>query len=107
MSRSSRLRRKWAGALVEIRCRGCGRLLGLGPRDFRIYCDELCATDYPAQESTWSRQPGTNANSEARDALIECIFQVRSPAKSALAEYFGISRQRVDQIIANRTIKKA
>lgn len=78
--------------MVEIRCRGCGRLLGEGPRDFRIYCDAFCAEDYPAVES------------EGRDALIEAIFQKKSPAKAALAKYFEISRQRVDQIILARAI---
>lgn len=77
---------------VEIRCRGCSRYLGTGPSDFRIYCDDWCAEDYPAVEA------------EARDALIEAIHQEWSTAKAVLARQFGISRQRVDQILASRTI---
>ena len=76
--------------MVEIRCRGCHRLLGIGPADFRIYCEPSCAEDFPATAQ------------EGRDALIEAIFQEHSISKTGLAEEFGISRQRVDQIISQR-----
>jgi hypothetical protein len=78
--------------MVEVRCRGCKRLLGIGPADFRVYCDDMCATDYPV------------ATAEARDALIEAIFQKTSKSKTALASDFGVSRQRVDQILASRRV---
>ena len=79
--------------LVEVRCRGCGRLLGVAPADFRIYCDEQCADDFAAVAE------------EARDALIETIYQTKSPAKAALARSFDLSRQRVDQILMQRDMK--
>lgn len=79
--------------MVEVRCRGCGRLLGVAPADFRIYCDQMCAEDYPA------------VTAESRDALIEAVFQMRSPAKAVIAKSFGISRQRVDQILLARRIQ--
>lgn len=79
--------------LLEVRCRGCRRLIGVAPADFRVYCDEWCADDFPAVAS------------EGRDALIEAIYQHRGPSKSALGRLFGISRQRVDQILLQRDIK--
>jgi hypothetical protein len=79
-------------AMIEVRCRGCKRLLGVAPADFRIYCDEMCAHDYPV------------ATAEARDALIEAIFQKTSKSKTAIAADFGVSRQRIDQILAARKI---
>lgn len=79
--------------LVEIRCRGCRRLLGVGPTDFRIYCDAWCAADYPAFAQ------------EARDALIEAVYLETSPSQASLAKVFDISRQRVDQILTQRNIK--
>jgi hypothetical protein len=78
--------------MVEVRCRTCRRLLGIGPSDFRIYCDEQCANDYPV-----SRE-------ESRDALIEAIFQKTGRSKTSLATDFGVSRQRVDQILAARRV---
>lgn len=80
--------------MIEIRCRGCMRLLGIGPRDLRIYCDALCADDIAAVEA------------EGRDALIHAIFQHKSPPKATLGKMFGMSRQRVDQILSSRDLKE-
>jgi hypothetical protein len=52
----------------------------------------MCAHDYPV------------ATAEARDALIEAIFQKTSKSKTAIAADFGVSRQRIDQILAARKI---
>lgn len=79
--------------MQQVRCRGCRRLLGVAPSDYRIYCDEQCATDFPAVQS------------EDRDALIEAVFQSKSTVKALIAREFGISRQRVDQIIAQRDLR--
>lgn len=79
-------------SMVEVRCRGCMRLLGFGPSAFRIYCDEMCSTDYPVGVT------------EARDGLMEAIFQKTSKSKTSLALDFKISRQRVDQILASRRV---
>lgn len=78
--------------LVEIRCRGCRSLLGLGPADFRIYCDAWCAADFSA------------VTSEARDALIEAIYHETEMRKTALAPMFGVARQRIDQILNRRDL---
>lgn len=80
-------------AMEDVRCRGCGRLLGVAPTDYRIYCDEQCASDFPALAA------------EGRDALIEAVFQTKSSNKAGIARDFGISRQRVDQILAQRNLK--
>lgn len=79
--------------MVQIRCRGCKRLLGIGPADFRSYCDELCAMDFPV------------ATAEARDGLIEVIFQQTGRSKTSIAEEFGVSRQRIDQILSDRHLR--
>jgi hypothetical protein len=77
---------------VDIRCRGCRRRLGIGPADFRIYCDAWCAADYPATAE------------EDRNALIEAIYQDLGLSKAQLSRDFALSRQRVDQILAQRSI---
>lgn len=79
--------------MEEVRCRGCRRLLGVAPADFRIYCDEMCAGDFPV------------ATAESRDALIEAIFQKTGRSKTSLAEEFGVSRQRIDQILGGRALR--
>lgn len=77
--------------MVEIRCRACHRYLGVGPADYRIYCDDSCAVDYPASLA------------EDRDSLIEAVFQATSRPKTFLAEDFEISRQRIEQILMGRS----
>lgn len=78
--------------LEEIRCRSCRRLLAVGPKNQRAWCDTLCADDFSATEA------------EGRDALIEAIFHHRGVAKAALGREFGIARQRVDQILDSRML---
>lgn len=80
--------------MLDVRCRGCRRLLGVAPKDFRVYCDEMCANDFPV------------ATSEDRDALLEAIFQRTGRAKTYLAQDFGFSRQRVDQILEARSLRR-
>ena len=89
--------------MVEVRCRGCRRLLGLGPADFRIYCDEMCATDYPV---AW---PSAN---EDLYALIEARWQERDRfdpplTKTGLGREFGVTRQWIEQILDRRDVAKA
>ena len=79
--------------LVDVRCRGCFQHLGVGPnRPFHIFCDLDCAEDYPATIN------------EGRDALMEAIFQTVTITKADLASYFGVTRQRCEQIISRRVI---
>ena len=83
-------------SLQPVHCRGCGRALGVAPADFRVYCDDLCAADYPLSVH------------EDRDSLIETLHGLRpTPTKTELAASFGITRQRVTQILAARAITAA
>lgn len=84
-----------ADLMVDIRCRGCLGYVGIGPGDFRVYHDVYCAEDYAV------------TSAEDRDALIEVIFQTQNKVKSALAQEFGISRQRVDQILTMRSYQRS
>lgn len=79
--------------MEDVRCRCCKRLLGVAPADFRVYCDEMCASDFPV------------ATAESRDALIEAIFQKTGRSKTSLAAEFEVSRQRVDQILGGRSLR--
>jgi hypothetical protein len=81
-------------SMEDVRCRCCKRLLGVGPSDFRVYCDEMCYEDYPV------------ATAESRDALIEAIFQKTGRSKTSLAKQFEVSRQRVDQILGTRSFRR-
>ena len=80
---------------VAVRCNGCHRLIGIGPSNPRIYCDALCADDYPA------------SSREGRDALVEQIYYAQHPTKVFLAKAFGVTRQMVEQILNNRSLKWA
>jgi hypothetical protein len=76
--------------LVEVRCRGCKRRMGFAPIDYRIYCDLQCAHDHPA------------SSSEDRDGLIRLLAGLRRLSIREIAERFGITRQRVDQIVSKK-----
>lgn len=79
--------------LIPVRCRGCHRQIGVGPSNPRVFCDAWCAADYPT------------VREEARDAIIEAIYLDKGILKPLLAQRFGMSRQRVDQIIRFRDIR--
>lgn len=81
--------------LTEVRCRGCRRLIGIAPIDYRIYCDTICASDYPA---------GSN---EDRDALIMAVYREEKVRLADLARRFGLTRQRLSQIRDERDLRKA
>lgn len=78
--------------MEDIRCRCCWRFLGVGPTGFRIYCDHACAEDYPA------------AVGEGKEALMEAIYLAHRPTKQALGAVFGVSRQRVEQVLKRRDL---
>jgi hypothetical protein len=82
--------------LVDVRCRGCRRILGVAKRDTQVYCDDDCAQDYPA------------TSTEARDALIEAVYLSKRGAYTheMVGEMFGMTRQRVQQILVLRNIRK-
>lgn len=80
--------------LVEVRCRGCRRLLGVAKVDNPIYCDERCAQDFPASRT------------EARDALVEAVYLKGYYTFVQMGEMFGFTRQRGAQIVKERDIRK-
>uniref|UniRef100_A0AAU3I5M2 RNA polymerase sigma-70 region 4 domain-containing protein n=1 Tax=Streptomyces sp. NBC_01393 TaxID=2903851 RepID=A0AAU3I5M2_9ACTN len=79
-----------AGDLVELRCRGCWRLLGVSKRDHPMWCDEACHDDFPA------------VSTEARDALMEAVFHKGHHTYETLSTMFGFTRTRAQQIISKR-----
>lgn len=83
--------------MEEVRCRGCRRLLGVARRDAALYCDLLCATDYPV-----------TSQFEARGAILEITYVAGQPdmTYAGLGKLVGFSRQRVEQICASRKITK-
>ncbi|RZU35918.1 hypothetical protein EV284_3401 [Streptomyces sp. BK022] len=80
--------------LVEVRCRGCWRLIGVAKRDNPIYCDEQCATDFPA------------VSTEARDALLEAVYHKGQYTYDKMAAMFGFTRTRAQQIIFRRDVRR-
>jgi hypothetical protein len=80
--------------LVDLRCRGCRRLLGVAKKDAPIFCDQMCFEDYPA------------VSTEARDALVEAVYAKGRYTYENLGRMFGFTRQRAQQIIANRDIRR-
>lgn len=78
--------------LREVRCRGCKRIMGFAPgTDWgRIYCSQLCVIDYPAVAA------------EDRDSLIATLNATKGRKSAQLAAQFGMTRQRIDQILAQR-----
>jgi hypothetical protein len=80
--------------LVAIRCRGCRRTVGVGKKDAAVYCDERCYNDYPA------------VSTEGRDALVEAVYYKGRYTFDRLGEMFGFTRQRAQQIVSKRDIRK-
>jgi hypothetical protein len=56
----------------------------------RIYCSQLCTIDFPAVAA------------EDRDSLIAHINATRGLKSGQLSSLFGMTRQRIDQILAQR-----
>lgn len=83
-----------ADLLVEVRCRGCRRLLGVAKKDAPLYCDAMCFEDYPA------------TTTEARDALVAAVYSKGRYTYDVLGKMFGFTRQRAQQIIAARDIRR-
>lgn len=82
--------------MVEVRCRCCHGLVGIAPSDFRVYCPTgLCSSDPRFHTAT----------AEGRDALIQAIFEKTGRSKTSIAEEFGVSRQRIDQILNDRHLR--
>jgi hypothetical protein len=84
-----------ADMLAEVRCRGCRRLLGVAKKDAPVFCDLMCFEDYPA------------TSTEARDALVAEVYGKGGYTYDVLGRMFGFTRQRAQQIIALRDIRKS
>lgn len=84
------------GEPVTIHCRGCRRTVGVGPADYRIYCDIYCASDFPVTRE------------EQRDALIEALAVEYGEElnQAHLAALFGVSRQLINKILQQRDIRR-
>lgn len=83
--------------LVEVRCRGCRTLIGMGhgqPQQ-TLFCSTFCSTDYPALDNT------------ERDDLIEYLVYFQAWAVTKVAREFDISRQRAHQIMRERGLLAA
>ena len=79
----------------DLRCSGCGRRLGFTKRTQAVpaqCADPFCAV-----------QPPVGSNEE-RDALMEHLYEVEDFSDSAIGEVFGLTRQRVGQILTNRSL---
>jgi hypothetical protein len=83
-----------ADLLVDVRCRGCRRLLGVAKKDAPMFCDQMCFEDYPA------------VTTEARDALVEAVYAKGRYTFDVLGNMFGFTRQRAQQIISRRDVRK-
>ena len=82
--------------LVPVHCRGCGAKIAEAPQDFRAFCTTLCAQDFPISQH------------EDRDSLIEAVFGADpQPTKTDIAQAFGVTRQRVTQIINERAVRRS
>jgi phage FluMu protein Com len=76
----------------ELRCKGCGRLLGLTQRTQPVpaQCTDLfCA-----------RTPASRRNEE-RDSVIEYLANVEQRPLASIGELFGISRQGVTRVLSD------
>jgi hypothetical protein len=80
--------------LVEVRCRGCWRILGVAKKDAPVYCNAMCAADYPA------------SSTEARDALVEAVYLKGRYTFDKLGAMFGFTRQRAAQVISKRDLRR-
>ena len=81
--------------LFDVRCSACGRLLGVtSAQKWGVYCDTFCAQDLPA------------VTEEARDAIIEAYHRDTDTPLAAVARWFGLTRQRIYQLLDNRDLAK-
>lgn len=79
----------------ELRCKGCGQLLGFTTRPQPV----------PAQcTDVWcAAQPAMTSN-EVRDSFIEHLYEYEEWAPEVIGEIFGLTRQRVQQVLQARTV---
>lgn len=79
------------GPLERVACHGCGRTCGYATgQRYRVFHAPWCAK-YPAVDPV----------NEARNHRIEFLIR-RGKSTKAVADGFGLTRQRVQQILASR-----
>ena len=78
--------------MVEVRCRGCRRKVGVGSGhpQHTFYCSEACAHDHPVLDNT------------ERDDVLEMLVHLKGWTASRIAMELDISRQRAHQILQER-----
>lgn len=77
--------------MTPVRCRGCRRRIGVADAVHNgVYCSEMCADGIPA---------GVN---EDRDDLIELLVRTGTDRATVVKE-FGLTRQRLSQMLSKRT----
>jgi hypothetical protein len=77
-----------AEMLEEVRCRADLGAVAVGPRNFPVFHDVLCASEpFPATVL------------DDRDAVIENLIRSGKFTRKQMAEICGFSRQRIDQIL--------
>ena len=90
--------RSWTGRddaeIASVHCAGCGRLLGVAPafrRVFRVmYCDDFC----------WHKPHIYELENEDRDRQVRTLHTYAHVSVSKLAVAFGLSRSRIQQVLA-------
>lgn len=80
--------------LVEVRCRGCLKLIGKGHGHpmHKLFCTEVCAADFPVVENI------------ERDDVIEVVARKRGWTATSAAVHFDLTRQRAQQILQERLV---
>lgn len=79
--------------MPELRCGGCGRLLGTTTRTQAVpaQCtDPICAMSPPISKN------------EERDSLIEFLVHVGERSPEYLAKMWGMTRQGIARIVSSR-----
>jgi hypothetical protein len=79
--------------MLELRCQGCGRLLGFTRRTQAVpaQCtDPFCA-----------KQPPISANEE-RDALMAHLVLVEDKTVASVGDLFGLTRQGAARALVGR-----
>lgn len=82
-----------AGRMREVRCAGCGRLLG--------YTDVVRVGSIQCTDPFCAAAPAVSSNEE-RDAMMEHLEVVEGYTSERIAKVFNVSRQRVSKVLSDR-----
>ena len=88
-----RLMQQESPPVYEVRCRSCGRLIGMSPSKAYIFCPlPTCAIE-----------PEPTYDNEERDSIIVGL-SISGFTDSEIAGVFDITRARVQQIASSRPL---